>query len=131
MPKPRLTIVPPKAADPNAAPSWLSSASREVWGRVAPVLAARGTLTDETRDALSTYCSNVGLVRECDEVIAREGMTLTGPGGMSRPHPLLSVKVRAAAIVLQLAKRLRLLDAAAKASGSAAKVHDDFADLDL
>ena len=58
--------------------------------------------------------------------MAREGFTVTGPGGVTRAHPV-GPKNRAAATVLQLTKRLGLLgDAPADKGGGD---DDPYADL--
>lgn len=91
------------------APYWLSKPAREEWNRVAPVLAGRGRLTPDVEGLVATYCAAVATVREYEEALACEGFTVTGPNGATRAHPMLGPKNRAAATVLQLAKRLGLL----------------------
>lgn len=110
------------------APPWLSDAAREEWGRVAPVLAKRGRLAPELEGLVATYCAAVATVREAEAAMAREGFTITGPGGVTRPHPMIGPKNRAAAAILQLAKRLGLLsDAPSKPPEDS----DDYADLGI
>lgn len=109
------------------APSWLSNSAREEWDRVAPVLAARGRLAPEMEGLVATYCAAVATVRMAELAMAREGFTVTGPGGVTRAHPMVGPKNRAAATVLQLTKRLGLLgDAPADKGGGD---DDPYADL--
>lgn len=107
------------------APEWLGAEARAEWARVAPVLHARGALTCATFGALETYVSSVATVRQCESAIAREGVTITGPGGVPRAHPCLGMKNKAAAVVLQLAKRLGLLEDAAAAKGRTSQSEND------
>lgn len=106
-------------------PEWLGTEARAEWERVAPVLHARGALTAATLGALETYASSVASVRQCEAAIAREGVTVTGPGGIPRAHPCLGMKNKAAAVALQLAKRLGLFDDAEKAKGKGGGDGDD------
>lgn len=106
----RLRPVKGDKTSPPPAPAWLSPEARAEWGRVAPVLHRRGALTDATLGILEGYCSAVGTVRQCEAALAREGLTVTGPGDHPRPHPCLGPKNRAAAVALQMAKRLRLFE---------------------
>jgi P27 family predicted phage terminase small subunit len=125
--KPRLKVVEKAKPGTLPAPSWLSDSAREEWDRVAPVLRARGRLTPEVEGLVATYCAAVATVREAEAAMAREGFTVTGPGGVTRAHPMVGPKNRAAATVLQLAKRLGLLTDAPPDKGGGDD--DPYADL--
>lgn len=113
------------------APEWLSDEARAEWDRVAPVLHRRGALTDATRGILESYCSAVGTGRQCEIALAREGVTITSPSG-SKPHPCLGAKNRAAAVALQMAKRLGLFSDAEQAkTGGGHGENDPYADLGI
>lgn len=105
------------------APDWLGSEARAEWDRVAPVLHARGALTAATLGILEGYCSAVGTVRQCETALSG-GVTIATPSG-PKPHPCLGPKNRAAAVALQMAKRLGLFDDAEKAKGKGGADGDD------
>lgn len=128
----KLRAVKGSKTAPPPPPGWLDPAAAEEWTRVAPVLHARGGLTVETEGLLATYCENVATVRLCSESIAKEGITITGPGGLPKPHPLVGMKNRASAIVVQLGKRLGLFTAAtASASNKGGGPDDPYAALGI
>lgn len=127
--KPKLKLIEKPRHGVLAAPSWLSIYAREEWDRVAPALAARGGLTPDIEGLVATYCASIATVREAEIALACEGFTVTGPNGMTRPHPMLAPKNRAAGTVQTLAKRLGLLgDALADKGGGE---DDPYADLDI
>lgn len=121
----RLRAVKGSKSAPPPPPAWLSPEAREEWARVAPILHRRGALTDATLGSLESYVSAVATVRQCEQALAREGVTITGPGGIARPHPCLGAKNRSAAIALQMAKRLGLFADAEKAKTSGGHGDDD------
>ena len=127
MKPPKLKVVEKPKPGSVPAPSWLSDSAREEWERVAPVLAGRGRLAPEMEGLVATYCAAVATVREAESAMAREGFTITGPNGVTRAHPMVGPKNRAAATVLQLATRLGLLGDAPADKGGAAD--DPYADL--
>ncbi len=114
------------SAKPNIPepPDWLSGEAKDEWERVAPVLSRRGALTPATLGVLESYACAVATVRQCEIAIAREGVTLSSPSG-SKPHPCLGPKNRAAAVVLQLAKRLGLFEDAERAKSNGGARDDD------
>lgn len=128
MKKPKLAVVEKPAPGANPAPHWLSDAAREEWQRVAPVLAERGGLRPEIEGLLTAYCTALATVREADVILAREGLTVTGPSG-PKVHPLVGPANRARAVALQLAKRLGLLSAAPAETKDNGK--DDYSDLGI
>lgn len=117
--------------DAPAAPAWLSPEARDEWERVAPVLHDRGALTQATIGTLETYVASAATVRQCEVAIAKEGVTVTGPGGIPRAHPCLGMKNKAAAVALQLAKRLGLFDDAERAKGGGGSDDDPYRALGI
>lgn len=57
------------AAQPSpecpAPPVWLTASAKEEWGRVAPLLQARGHLTPDTMALFESYCMAAGLAKDC------------------------------------------------------------------
>ncbi len=120
----RLKVVTGGKGKQSTTPAWLDEHGAAEWSRVAGELARRGVLTPDLEGLLATYCSQVALVRACDERLAAEGLMITGGDQTPRPHPLLNTKNKAAATVLQLAKRLGLLNATSKAQAPPARQVD-------
>lgn len=111
-----------KTTAPDA-PEWLGAEAKAEWARVAPVLHDRGALTAATLGILESYCSAVGTVRQCEAALVG-GVTISTPSG-PKPHPCLGPKNRAAAVALQMAKRMGLFDDAERAKGKGARGDDD------
>jgi len=55
------------------------------WKRAAPQLHARRLLTPDTLATLESYCIAIGLVRECENIMSREGRMVEGEDG-AKPH---------------------------------------------
>ncbi|WP_051013934.1 phage terminase small subunit P27 family [Pararhodospirillum photometricum] len=86
--KPKLLLVEnaPLAGGCPAAPSWLPPLAQAEWRRAAPQLHARGVLTDDVFAMMESYCIASGQVRECEEVMMREGRLVEGERGQT-VHP--------------------------------------------
>jgi phage terminase small subunit len=72
-------------------PRWLPVEAKRKWHQLAPELFRLGLLTRLDSAAFSAFCVIYGRWRAAEEVIAREGMTVTGPGwpaesASMRPH---------------------------------------------
>lgn len=68
----RINLDEPKPAPgPAVKPPWLSARAAEEWDRVAPHLAAMGTLTGADSMALAVYCEAVARWRGLAEVVAK------------------------------------------------------------
>lgn len=74
-------------------PDWLSPEARSEWARVAPWLVQNGLLTVLDRGLLSLYCETVGMYRQCQPIIERDGLIVDTSRGRRR-HPLLRVEAR-------------------------------------
>ncbi len=73
--------------------AWLSPEAKEEWARVAPWLVQNGLLTVLDRQLFAVYCETVGMYRQCQPIIERDGLVVDTPRGR-RPHPLLRVVAR-------------------------------------
>lgn len=112
-----------------SAPAHLSARAKAQWETIAPGLATRGLLTPENTDLIAAYCGELAMVAEFDEILAREGLTVTGSGGITRPHPCQRPRALASQRVIQFGKRLGLFDAREAPKGKAAK--DPYAELGI
>ena len=85
--KPNLKVIEGSAVPGKcpAAPSWLTAQAKAEWKRSAPQLHARKLLTPDTLATLESYCIAIGLVRECEDIMSREGRMVEGEDGQ-KPH---------------------------------------------
>ena len=85
--KPNLKLIEGGAAPGRCpvAPSWLTPQAKAEWKRAAPQLHARKLLTPDTLATLESYCIAIGLVRECEDIMSREGRMVEGEDG-AKPH---------------------------------------------
>lgn len=90
-----------------AAPSWMTRQAKAEWRRSAPQVHDRGHLTDDTKATLESYCVAVGTVRECEEVMIREGRFLDTEEG-PKPHPAFRMQSAAMREARLLASELAL-----------------------
>lgn len=70
--KPHLRIERDVLADAPA-PEWLSSAARDEWDRVVPLLVERKILTRADLGTLENYCMSIGLARDMESQIQKIG----------------------------------------------------------
>ena len=86
--KPKLTAIEGGAMTGRcaSAPSWLPQHAKSEWKRAAPELHGRNLLTEDVLATLESYCVSVGLIRETEEIMGREGRLIEGPNGAA-PHP--------------------------------------------
>lgn len=75
-------------------PSWLSKEAKAEWRRVVPILVERKVLTEADFGTLETYVTASGQVRECQKIIAAEGLTTMTPTG-PRKHPAVAIQSNA------------------------------------
>lgn len=85
--KPNLKLIEGGAAPGRCpvAPSWLTPQAKAEWKRAAPQLHARRLLTPDTLATLESYCIAIGLVRECEDIMTREGRMVDSEDG-AKPH---------------------------------------------
>lgn len=84
--KPVLRALDGGLAHIPAPPARLGGEAREEWFVVLPDLVARRVLEPAVMSSVEAYCLAVGALRECQGIIAREGHTVSTPGGPKR-HP--------------------------------------------
>lgn len=113
-----------------AAPSWISAHARGEWNRTATELHARGLLHPDTMATLESYCVAVGLVRECEETMIREGRFITTEG-RTAAHPAYRVQMAAMREARLLATELGLTPHRRGKDGSPGKDKPDAWDSDL
>lgn len=108
-----LRLVP--KAPKSSAPRGLPKAARDEWDRLAPMLRARGTLTAENEPLLGAYVGAVALIAAIDHELGKRGtkLTIPGPGGVPRVHPLIGSRNKASQNALQFAKRLGIIGSGA------------------
>jgi len=83
-PKPRPEIQ-------KSPPSWLPSWAKAFWRKYASQLVELGILTEADRPAFEELCLLYDRIRECHEILQRDGLTVEGRGGHQVKHPLVSV----------------------------------------
>jgi len=86
-PKPR--PVAPKC------PTWLAAEAKREWKRIAPALERLGLLTEIDGVALAGYCQSYARWRQCQEVLAKDGLTFSTESGYVSPRPEVAIGNRA------------------------------------
>lgn len=76
------------------APAWLAKHAKAEWKRTAPQLHGRGLLSPDTLATLESYCAAVGMVRETEETMQREGRTIDTDKG-PKAHPAFRIQTAA------------------------------------
>ena len=107
--KPALVAVE-GGADPAGcpgAPAWFTPHAAAEWRRAAPDLHRRKLLARDTMATLESYCVAVGLIRECEEAMARDGRFIATEGGMVA-HPAFRMQASAMREARLLAAELGL-----------------------
>jgi P27 family predicted phage terminase small subunit len=107
--KPNLTVIDGGTVRGKcpSAPTWLTSQAKAEWKRAAPQLHGRNLLTTDTMATLESYCVAVGMVREAEEIMARDGRLVETEKGMS-PHPAFKMQSAAMREARLLAAELGL-----------------------
>lgn len=129
--KPKLAVIDGDYAPGRcpSAPAWLSSQAKAEWKRAAPQLHGRKLLSADTLATLESYCVAVGIVRECEEIMGREGrMVETEDGG--KPHPAFKMQSAAMREARLLATELGLTPHRRGAKGKEGNSNDGW-DADL
>ena len=68
-------------------PEWLSAMAVEEWDRIAPDLAAMGTVKAVDATALGAYCEAVARLRVATRLVAETGPLLLDEAGKARKNP--------------------------------------------
>jgi P27 family predicted phage terminase small subunit len=90
-----------------SAPSWLTAQAKAEWKRAAPELHGRKLLSADTMATLESYCVAVGVVREAEEIMGREGRMVTTEKGPAA-HPAFRMQSAAMREARLLAAELGL-----------------------
>lgn len=112
-----------------AAPSWLSPHAKSEWKRAAPELHGRSLLAADTLATLESYCVAVGIVREAEEIMTRDGRMIAGDDG-PKPHPAFKMQGAAMREARLLAAELGLTPHRRGVKGEDRKTSDGW-DADL
>lgn len=129
--KPALKVVAGSDMAPpvdQPTPAWLPPMAALEWRRIAPGLASRGLLSDDTAGTIESYCIAQGQVRQFSEILARDGALIETDAGPT-PHP-------ANRLLLAVQREARLLAGELGITphrfiSSKKKDDDDLSDLDL
>ena len=107
--KPKLRVLEGGASPDRCPgpPSWLSKYAASEWRRAAPDLHRRGFLTRDTFATLESHCIAVGTVRECEELLQRDGRIIQGEKGPVQ-HPAFRMQAAAMREARLLAAELGL-----------------------
>lgn len=107
--KPKLTIIDGGTVRGKCppAPSWLTAQAKAEWKRAAPELFQRNLLSADTLATLESYCVAVGMVRETEEIMGREGRMVMTENG-AKPHPAFRMQSAAMREARLLAAELGL-----------------------
>lgn len=87
--EPRPRPVAPKC------PAWLDKEARAEWRRIAPALERLGLLTEIDGAALAGYCQSYARWRQCQEVLAKDGLTFKTESGYTAARPEVAIGNRA------------------------------------
>src|SRR5262249_15172357 len=87
----RINRAEPKPRElPPVKPEWLSNLAGQEWDRIAPDLAAMGTVKAVDGTALAAYCEAVARLRVASTIVAESGPLLIGDDGHVRQNPAVA-----------------------------------------
>jgi P27 family predicted phage terminase small subunit len=98
-------------------PRHLSPLARKFWRQHAPALERRGSLTLLDEMAFSSLCEAWATIRLCEEIVQRDGLTITGPRGKVSPHPLVRERARWEKLLLTMMRDFGLTPSSRKRLG--------------
>ncbi|MDY6917389.1 MAG: phage terminase small subunit P27 family [Chloroflexota bacterium] len=87
-------------------PRFLTGYARSLWRELAPQLKKRGLLTPLDRAAFVALCTTYERIRQCDEILGREGVILG-----NKKHPAFAIQARAIDDFRHLAREFGLTPA--------------------
>ena len=105
--KPKIIIDNDAIDQKIIAPKWFSKEARMEWNRVFPSLQARKVLTKPDLGMLEAYCTAVGVIRQCEADIQKNGLVVSTNTGPKR-NPAYSMQSDATKNARQLAAELGL-----------------------
>lgn len=94
---------PDEIPDP---PDWLSTEQRETWDWIVPALLDAGVpLLKIDGVLLASVCVVMARIRQCEEIIERDGMIVKGSRGRERIHPAFRAAAQQSRALLQLSRK--------------------------
>lgn len=114
-------------------PRGVVKGAREEWRRLSGILRERGALPPEREALLIAYVNAMALIAECDAELDKRGtrLTITGPNGVPRVHPMIGARNKASQNALQFAKRLGIIGSGTPAKPTGGDEHDAYSDLGI
>lgn len=94
------------------APEHLAPLAAEMWDRVAGELRRLEIAGNVDAAVLEAFCTAYATMRDADELVGRQGMTVAGSQGQQVAHPMLAVAAKARAQIGTLGSQLGLTPAA-------------------
>lgn len=104
------TEPPPLPGKPRTPPG-LSDTARRAWRYYAKLLETTGVLQRLDGAALELLACTYATWRECEDLIAREGMTYVAESGLVKKNPTVSIRAEAAAQLTRLLQQFGLTPA--------------------
>jgi P27 family predicted phage terminase small subunit len=104
-------------------PSWLGKEAKREWRRVAPILNERRTVTDGDLGILESYCTAIGMMRDAQRLLNRDGLVLNG-----KKHPAIGTQ-NAAQTTARLAANELGLTPVSRSRPAIRETRDDADDL--
>lgn len=102
------TLENSKAISANP-PDWMGKHAGEVWRQtIADLEAENRPIHKLNYQMFIGFCESAGLIRECGEIIAKEGMLLDSPRDGKKRHPAVSMRISALAALKGYAVELGL-----------------------
>lgn len=117
----------PKPVAPKC-PAWLDKEAKREWKRVAPELEKLGLLTVVDGSALAAYCQAYARWRQAEEMIRREGLTITTETGYVMPHPAVKIAEKSMQLIRGFCNEFGLTPSS-RAKMTVPEVDDDAEDF--
>lgn len=76
-------------------PPDLGPHGKRLWREIGPHLLKAGLLTEWDREGFTFLCSSFNLIKECEEILRRDGLTVDGVSGTTKKHPVIAVRNKA------------------------------------
>ena len=87
-------------------PDWLSTEQREAWDWIVPALLDAGVpLLKIDGVLLASVCVVMARIRQCEEIIERDGIIVKGSRGRERVNPAFRVAAQQSRALLQLSRK--------------------------
>lgn len=129
--KPELKAIEGGLAHVPKPPVWFGAEAAEEWNRVLPILIERRTITEGDLGTVESYCVALGLIRQCQATITKEGAAVQGRTGPRR-HPAVQTMIQALTESRRFAAELGLTPAARNKPAAPGEKDDDaWAGMDL